>query len=136
MNICRVIATNSESGLHCFGAPRYNMSIIAYGMYLLVGLCLLSFNFFSHANIVARRLKYLKTKIGFKSTNVTKYCIRQPERYIFAEVIALYKDKAKEIFMENPFRIRYKESQAVDTGGVARDLFSAFWDIAYLRAGV
>ena len=29
------------------------MSIIAYGMYLLVRLCLLSFNFFLHANIVA-----------------------------------------------------------------------------------
>ena len=38
---------NSESRLHFFGAPRdKDMSIIAYGMYLLVGLCLLSFNFF------------------------------------------------------------------------------------------
>ena len=36
--------------------------------------------------------------------------------------------------MENPFRIRCKESQAIDTGGGARDLFSAFWDIAYLLA--
>ena len=35
--------------------------------------------------------------------------------------------------MEIQFRIRYKDSQAVDTGGVARDLFSVFWDIAYLR---
>ena len=42
--------------------------------------------------------------------------------------------KQKKYLWKNQFRIRYKDSQAVDTGGVARDLFSVFWDIAYLRA--
>ena len=56
------MTTNFEIGRQFFGAPRdKDMSIIVNGMYLLVGLCLLSFNFFSHANIVvdSRRLKYL-----------------------------------------------------------------------------
>ena len=34
---------------------------------------------------------------------------------------------------EFPFRISFVFEQAVDTGGVCRDLYSAFWDIAYVK---
>lgn len=50
---------------------------------------------------------------------------------VFEDVIDLYKDKRKEIFMEYPLRIKFVGEKAVDTGGVCRDMFSAFLEKAY-----
>ena len=54
--------------------------------------------------------------------------------HIFEDVISLYKDNGNDIFKEYPFRIKFMGEKAVDTGGVCRDMFSAFWDIAYDKA--
>ena len=51
---------------------------------------------------------------------------------IYEDVMATYQENAVEILSEFPFRIRYEGEQAVDTGGVSRDMFSAFWDKAYV----
>ena len=53
---------------------------------------------------------------------------------IFEDVIALYKDNGNEILEEYPLRIKFVGEKAVDTGGVCRDMFSAFWDRAYEMA--
>ena len=39
----------------------------------------------------------------------------------------------RRILEEHPFRVRYENELAVDTGGVCRDLFSSFWEEAYLK---
>jgi hypothetical protein len=87
-----------------------------------------------HITIAAdsRRLKFTRENMGLEK-GIT-HGVRQNDRYIFEDVVLLYKEKAREIFMENPFRVRYLDGKAVDTGGVARDMFSAFWETAYLRA--
>ena len=38
-----------------------------------------------------------------------------------------------DILKEFPFRIRYEDERAVDTGGVCRDMFSAFWEEAHRK---
>lgn len=48
-------------------------------------------------------------------------------------MIDTYKDNAIEIFSEYPFRVSYEEKRAVDTGGVFRDMLSAFWDCVYVK---
>ena len=50
---------------------------------------------------------------------------------VFNEVITLYKNKQEQILQEYPFRIRFQGERAVDLGGVARDMFSAFYEKAY-----
>ena len=34
---------------------------------------------------------------------------------------------------EYPFRIAYKHEKAINTGGVSRDFFSAFWEVVYIK---
>ena len=34
---------------------------------------------------------------------------------------------------EFPFRVHYRDEKAIDTGGVSRDMFSGFWEHAYLK---
>jgi len=50
---------------------------------------------------------------------------------IFENMIALFSDD--EILEEFPLRIRFANEPAIDSGGVCRDLFSAFWEEAYLN---
>ncbi len=49
---------------------------------------------------------------------------------IFNEVISLY-ENYEEILREYPFRIRFEGERAIDVGGVARDMFSAFYEEAH-----
>lgn len=49
--------------------------------------------------------------------------------HIYEDVIKLYRDFQR-IADEFPFRIAFDDELAVDTGGVARDLFSGFWNVA------
>lgn len=51
---------------------------------------------------------------------------------LYNDCINLYESNSC-ILKEYPFRVSYKREQAVDTGGVARDFFSAFWDLAYTK---
>ena len=48
---------------------------------------------------------------------------------IFDSVTSIYK-KASPL-QQYPFRVKYEGERAVDTGGVARDMFSAFFDEVY-----
>ena len=52
---------------------------------------------------------------------------------IFNGVISLYKNNCEKILQENPFRIRFEGERAIDLGGVARDMFSAFYEEVYER---
>ena len=49
--------------------------------------------------------------------------------HLYEDVIKLYGDFSK-FEDEFPFRIAFDDEQAVDTGGVSRDLFSGFWSAA------
>ena len=46
-------------------------------------------------------------------------------------MIHLYNDPR--VICEHPFRIKFEGEKGVDTGGLTRDAFSAFWEEAYLR---
>ena len=46
---------------------------------------------------------------------------------IFDSVTNIYNSSSP--LDEYPFCIKYKNERAIDTGGVARDMFSAFYDI-------
>ena len=50
---------------------------------------------------------------------------------MYDDCLALYTDKLAQILKEFPFRVRYEGEKAIDTGGVSRDMFSAFWECAY-----
>ena len=45
----------------------------------------------------------------------------------------MYREHKEELFGEFPLRIKYRFENAVDTGGVCRDMFSAFWEEAYIE---
>ena len=51
---------------------------------------------------------------------------------IYQDVMDLYIEDADQL-SEFPFRVRYENEKAIDTGGVCRDMFSAFWEKAYLK---
>ncbi len=53
---------------------------------------------------------------------------------IYECTISLYKESIDAILDEFPFRIKFKGEAAVDSGGVSRDFFSAFWEEAYKLA--
>ena len=53
-------------------------------------------------------------------------------KHIYEDVIKLYRD-IQRIADEFPFRIAFDDEVAVDKGGVARDLFSGFWNVAYKK---
>ena len=46
---------------------------------------------------------------------------------------SLYTKKLEQILKEFPFRVHYRDEKAIDTGGVSRDVFSAFWEHVYLK---
>ena len=50
---------------------------------------------------------------------------------IFNQVMTLYMNNRKQLLQEYPFRIQFRGEKAVDLGGVARDMFSAFYEEAY-----
>ena len=52
--------------------------------------------------------------------------------HLFEDCVELYTKKLDTVLGEFPFRIQYKNERAVDTGGVSRDMFSAFWEQAYI----
>lgn len=45
----------------------------------------------------------------------------------------LYKNYLPILIGEYPFHIAFMNENAIDTGGVSRDFFSAFWEIAYVK---
>lgn len=59
------------------------------------------------------------------------HCIRRSTLY--EDCFTLCEQHFATLKMEYPFRIAYQHEQAVDTGGVARDMFSGFWELAYVN---
>ena len=52
---------------------------------------------------------------------------------LYEDVMKMYRENLEELLEEFPFRISFKMERAVDTGGVCRDFFSAFWEEAYVK---
>lgn len=52
---------------------------------------------------------------------------------VYENVITLYTTKKREVLEEFPFRVHFKDEKAFDLGGVSRDLFSAFYEEAYVK---
>lgn len=52
-------------------------------------------------------------------------------RNLYEDVQVLFSDQ--KVLEEFPLRIKFANEPAFDTGGVCRDLFSGFWEEAYLR---
>lgn len=58
--------------------------------------------------------------------------IRQTD--VFKDAITPYTKEREMLLREFPVRFKFAREMAVDTGGVCRDLFSAFWEKAYEKA--
>ena len=52
---------------------------------------------------------------------------------IYDDVIMMYENYFPDISREFPFRIKYVNERATDTRGKCRDMFSYFWENAYIR---
>lgn len=52
---------------------------------------------------------------------------------VFADVISMYQDNISELLQEYPFRVQFEGEKAIDVGGVARDMYSAFYEEAYKK---
>ena len=52
---------------------------------------------------------------------------------VYEDGMNLFRQKQCTIVNEYPFRIRYTDERAYDTGGVARDFFTAFWEDAFVK---
>ncbi len=52
---------------------------------------------------------------------------------LFEDTIKLYQDKSEDILGAFPLRISFEGERAIDTGGVSRDFFTGFWELAYQR---
>ena len=50
--------------------------------------------------------------------------------HVYDDVIETYQDNLEDILKEFSFRIHYINEKAVDIGGVCRNFFSAFWEVA------
>ena len=53
--------------------------------------------------------------------------------HIYDDVIKLYTEKCSVLVNEYPLFVQFCDELTVDTGGVTRDIFSAFFDDFYLR---
>ena len=56
------------------------------------------------------------------------------QHHIFEDCVQLYTENLHNILQEFPFRIHYMDKRAINTGGVSRDMFSSFWEHAYIAA--
>ena len=52
---------------------------------------------------------------------------------IYSDVLGMYMKNLEDIQSEYPFRIQFINERAIDTGGVCRDLYSCFWEHAYVK---
>ena len=52
---------------------------------------------------------------------------------IYSDVLGMYMKNLEDIQSEYPFRIQFINERAIDTDGVCRDLYSCFWEHAYVK---
>ena len=53
--------------------------------------------------------------------------------HIYDDVIKIYSKNKEQILGEYSFCVRFDGEKAVDTGGVCRDMYSSFWESAFIR---
>ena len=80
--------------------------------------------YFSHAEYLKRKLYMEKLKCEEGSPHLIR------REHIYTDVLALYENFSV-IVDEFPFRVAFDDENAVDTGGVARDMLSGFWSTAF-----
>ena len=68
---------------------------------------------------------------GLKTRAGSPWCICRS--HIYDDVIKIHKENKEKILGEYPFRVRFDGEMAVDMGGICRDMYSSFWESAYLR---
>lgn len=68
---------------------------------------------------------HAKCEVGGTVHIISRSCV-------YSQVLSLYKEDAG-VTNEYPLRINFMDERAVDLGGVCRDLFAAFWEVAYQR---
>ena len=95
---------------------------------ILLYVCKSKFILFIFYNLAEReRLEYLNT---IETCNGVIHTVRR--EHIFDDVIEMYLGDMG-IVREFPLRVNYSDERAIDTGGVARDMFSMFWETAYVK---
>ena len=52
---------------------------------------------------------------------------------LFDDVMSMYQMHLKDFETEYPFCVRFSGEKAIDTGSVARDMFSAFFEDCYVK---
>ena len=51
---------------------------------------------------------------------------------IFDDVLSIYQNQRHQVLKEYPFRVRFEGEKGIDAGGVARDMYSEFYEAAYV----
>ena len=60
-------------------------------------------------------------------------CIHSVSRStLFEDIVQLYAEE--NICLEHPMNMKFVGEQAVDCGGVSRDMVSGFWEVAYIKS--
>ena len=59
------------------------------------------------------------------------YVIRRSR--VYEDVVSLYRTHSAVVLFDKSFSVEYAGEKAIDAGGVTRDVFSAFWESAYLE---
>ena len=52
---------------------------------------------------------------------------------LYEDCLNLYKSQLSTLIEEYPFHVGFTNEMAIDTGGVARDMFSGFWECTYIN---
>ena len=73
--------------------------------------------------VESERLKFVQSRCGV-THKINRY-------NIFDDVIELL--KKSDVVEEFPFRVSFSGEEAIDTGGVTRDMLSAFWEEAFTQ---
>jgi hypothetical protein len=85
------------------------------------------FHFFS-------RIAERERQIYMDSLSNMSYGIFQIDRsQIYEDVLMLFNQQLDKVLSTYPFRICFKDELGIDVGGVARDMFSTFFEVMYKK---
>ena len=66
-------------------------------------------------------------------SGLTGECHKINRENVLTDVMTLYEPSPGPAFLEEfPFRVQFQGERAIDVGGVARDMFTSFWERAYI----
>ena len=94
-------------------------------VHIAIGVVLLNFSYTVDTMRETFMLDVLNTHGGMPR------CINRNS--VYEDVFRMYQKELDQITTEFPFRIEYLNERAIDTGGVCRDMFSSFWEEAYVK---